>query len=108
MLASYLALTDASSVNTARNITSIYQQLSIFLRGYTIDASMTEIAKDAFDIGVQIIIDPSVKLNSYPSSFNLYINGVKECNIGHGAKFFYCRHSNTGFIVVLCLNMRYL
>ncbi len=81
MLASYLALTDASA-STQQGTLRQYSTTQYILRGYTIDASMTEIAKDAFDIGVQIIIDPSVKLNSYPSSFNLYINGVKECNIG--------------------------
>ena len=59
-----------------------YSTTQYILRGYTINASMTETAKGVFDIGVQIIIDPSVKLNSYPSSFNLYINGAKECNIG--------------------------
>lgn len=80
MLASYLALTDASA-STQQGTLRQYSTTQYILRGYTIDASMTEIAKDAFDIGVQIIIDPSVKLNSYPSSFNLYINGVKECNI---------------------------
>ena len=43
---------------------------------------MTETTKDSFDVEIQIVIDPGVKLNSYPSSFNLYMNGVKECNIG--------------------------
>ena len=81
MLADYLALTDASP-STQQGTLRQYSTTQYILRGYTIDASMTETVKDAFDIGVQIIIDPSVKLNSYPSSFNLYINGVKKCNIG--------------------------
>ena len=81
MLADYLALTDASP-STQQGTLRQYSTTQYILRGYTIDASMTETVKDAFDIGVKIIIDPSVKLNSYPSSFNLYINGVKKCNIG--------------------------
>lgn len=59
MLASYLALTDASA-STQQGTLRQYSTTQYILRGYTIDASMTEIAKDAFDIGVQIIIDPSV------------------------------------------------
>ena len=81
MLADYLALTDAF-VSTQQGTLRQYSTTQYILRGYTINASMTETAKGVFDIGVQIIIDPSVKLNSYPSSFNLYINGAKECNIG--------------------------
>ena len=55
----------------------------------------------------QIIIDSVVKLNSYPSSFNLYVNGVKACTIGtvQDASIVTFRRS---FIVILCLNMRYL
>ena len=81
MLANYLALTDASS-STQQGTLRQYSTTQYILRGYTIAAKMTETAKDAFDVEIQIVIDPGVKLNSYPSSFNLYMNGVKECNIG--------------------------
>ena len=59
MLASYLALTDASA-STQQGTLRQYSTTQYILRGYTIDASMTETAKDAFDIGVQIIIDPII------------------------------------------------
>lgn len=81
MLANYLALTDASA-STQQGTLRQYSTTQYILRGYTIAAKMTETAKDAFDVEIQIVIDPGVKLNSYPSSFNLYMNGVKECNIG--------------------------
>ena len=76
MLANYLALTDASA-STQQGTLRQYSTTQYILRGYTIAAKMTETTKDAFDVEIQIVIDPGVKLNSY-----LYMNGVKECNIG--------------------------
>lgn len=80
MLSDYLALTDASPAAQTGS-TRQYCATQYILRGYTLVASMTETAQNEFDLSVQIVVDPSVKLNAYPTGFRLYINGVKACDI---------------------------
>lgn len=80
MLSAYLTLTDMSPSAQAGTLRR-YSTMQYIVRGYTIDANMTETAKNEFDIGIQIIIDPAAKLNAYPSSFHLYINGVLACSV---------------------------
>lgn len=80
MLSDYLTLADMSP-SAQDGTLRRYSTTQYIVRGYTIDANMTETAENEFDIEIQIIIDPAVKLNSYPSSFHLYINGVMACSI---------------------------
>lgn len=51
-----------------------YATVQYIMRGYTINATVTETAKNVFAVSVETVIDPNVKLNSYPSRYNLYIN----------------------------------
>ena len=51
-----------------------YATVQYIMRGYTINAAVTETANNVFAVSVETVIDPNVKLNSYPSSYNLYIN----------------------------------
>lgn len=53
-----------------------YSTIQYMIRGYTISASMVETSANNFDVAIQIIINPAIKLNSYPNSYHLYINGV--------------------------------
>ena len=80
MLSDYLTLADMSP-SAQDGTLRRYSTTQYIVRGYTIEANMTETAKNEFDIGIQIIIDPAVKHNSYPSSFYLYINGILACSV---------------------------
>lgn len=81
MLSDYLALTDMAPSAQAGTLRQ-YSTTQYILRGYTLEASMTETQKNSFDVWVQLVLDPSVKLNSYPCGFHLYINGKMACSIG--------------------------
>lgn len=80
MQSAYLALTDASPA-TQTGALRQYGTTQYIPRGYTLSASMTENAQHTFDLQVTLTVDPAKKLNAYPASFILYINGVEACSI---------------------------
>lgn len=80
MLSDYLEIIDTEP--TAMPVGSReYSTTQYIMRGYTISASMVETFANNFDIAIQIDINPAIKLNSYPNSYHLYINGALAAKI---------------------------
>lgn len=73
MLSDYLSIIDITPSSMPIG-SRHYSTTQYIMRGYTISASVIETSKNMFDVSVQTIVDPSIKLNSYPSSYNLYFN----------------------------------
>lgn len=75
MLSNYLKIIDTTPAAMPVGSRE-YSTTQYMTRGYTISASMVETTTNSFDVVAQIKINPAIKLNSYPYSYNLYINGI--------------------------------